>query len=1135
MDHTNDTVARLDELMAEIGWVRRLARALVRDPAVADDVAQDAWLLATQHPPSDARPLRPWLRRVVLNAVRMRHRAASRREAREAAIVPGDVPTPSDLVERIELQRAIADEVLALTEPYRSTVLLHFVEGLPSAEIARRLGVPDGTVRRRLKMAIDQLRERLRARGDGPKSGWLAALIPFAQRFDSSSTAPTTLGGITLKKGMVVVVLLIGLLFIGAVVWWRYSARRGEPGGTAIAEREAAHPAGGHDARPTASVPLWIAQVDVPGRRVAGQVRSLDGPVGGAIVRLALSSMPGVLEQIAELHSGPDGRFDFGVQPAATFSVSAEAPKLTPSSMVIAVADPGTKPDQIVLQLGACQSRLFGSVLDASGGGIAKARLLNAELGGGESEESGHYSLCLPDANSRIQVEADGYGTIAVPLRMFGAFRYDFVLVPEAILMGQVITERGTPVAGARVIATPHNVDRLHQVAPRWTTTDRDGRFRIVGLAPGIFQLRAFADGLATRVPRLVIARPATLPVELRLVLEPVAQVRGRVVMAGRPVSGARVAWNGTFSGATSFPGGTSFSQADGSFVLSGVPFGTAVLTAWPYEVSDPKSLAVTRAVVDDFALEVHALATLRGRVTRSGRSVAGAAVTSFRPVFRTTTDPSGAFVLEGLPPGDNRIHAVSLDLRAVGEDKLVTLAAGENQTLDIELEHGGRATGIVVDQDGGPVPNVYVHLVPMRGERGGESMTDEHGAFDCGGIPEGDYVAGVQPSAGPVRAFAPATGERLAVIHVPRDGVVTGIKLPIRHQRLAIRGKVVDDLGSELSDVHVQAFAGRDYGNMAPAGVMSDATGRFQIAGLTSGTYSVQAHAADGGEAELLGISAGADAVTIMVPRPGIIDGTLLGFSATPIVEIITETPDLTTGRYAFVDGSQFSAPSLPPGRYTVLAQAAAEVDGQAVDVRPGETTRVTLRSRGLGRIDGRIVEYGSSAPVTGMRCDSHLSIHGEMPSTSPPDQALQALTDATGHFSLVAPSGRIRVYCFPLIGRPLSITGTDVDVTRSGTVTVDLVVARDAGARHSNSGFMLWRTRLPITVSWIEPGGPAASSGLAIGDRVVAIDGASVQGMLPATATVVLGNYRPGTTVAVGIERGGMLQTIKIVMGDT
>lgn len=145
MDQAGEMAARLDELMDEIGWVRRLARALVKDAAVADDVAQDAWLLAMRHPPADARPLRPWLKRVVLNVARMRYRTAHRRDAREAATEPEGVPTPGELVERVELQRAVADEVLALTEPFRSTVLLHFVEG--SRALRLRAGSAYLTVR----------------------------------------------------------------------------------------------------------------------------------------------------------------------------------------------------------------------------------------------------------------------------------------------------------------------------------------------------------------------------------------------------------------------------------------------------------------------------------------------------------------------------------------------------------------------------------------------------------------------------------------------------------------------------------------------------------------------------------------------------------------------------------------------------------------------------------------------------------------------------------------------------------------------------------------------------------------------------------------------------------------------------
>jgi DNA-directed RNA polymerase specialized sigma24 family protein len=44
MAQASDAAVWLDDLLAEMAWVRRLARALVKEPAAADDVAQDAWL-----------------------------------------------------------------------------------------------------------------------------------------------------------------------------------------------------------------------------------------------------------------------------------------------------------------------------------------------------------------------------------------------------------------------------------------------------------------------------------------------------------------------------------------------------------------------------------------------------------------------------------------------------------------------------------------------------------------------------------------------------------------------------------------------------------------------------------------------------------------------------------------------------------------------------------------------------------------------------------------------------------------------------------------------------------------------------------------------------------------------------------
>lgn len=127
-------------------WVEAFARALVREDS--DDVAQDAWLAAIQHPPAPAASPRPWFAAVIRNLRRMRFRSASRRRAREDASATNDkVPTPAELTHRMEMQRRLASAVLALEEPQRSTIVLVFYEGLSPADVARHQGVPATTVR----------------------------------------------------------------------------------------------------------------------------------------------------------------------------------------------------------------------------------------------------------------------------------------------------------------------------------------------------------------------------------------------------------------------------------------------------------------------------------------------------------------------------------------------------------------------------------------------------------------------------------------------------------------------------------------------------------------------------------------------------------------------------------------------------------------------------------------------------------------------------------------------------------------------------------------------------------------------------------------------------------------------------
>ena len=172
--------ATIETLLEHAEWVRHLATHLVHDNR--DDAVQDSWLAALRSPPDADRPPRPWLARVLQNAARRRFRDDSGQRALEekAATLTDEVPTPEQIVDRAETHRLLVDLVLALDEPFRRVVLLRYFEGFSSAEIARAMEVPPGTVRWRLKEGIDRLRAALDAGHGGDRQAWSLLLAPFA-------------------------------------------------------------------------------------------------------------------------------------------------------------------------------------------------------------------------------------------------------------------------------------------------------------------------------------------------------------------------------------------------------------------------------------------------------------------------------------------------------------------------------------------------------------------------------------------------------------------------------------------------------------------------------------------------------------------------------------------------------------------------------------------------------------------------------------------------------------------------------------------------------------------------------------------------------------------------------------------
>ena len=176
----SDSRADIGPLLANAAWTRRLARALVQDADAADDIEQEVRVAGWRRPPSEGRPLRAWLARVVRNLAINHVQSNTRRRAREREAVilaETDVPSAEVLALKLEAQQRLVALVDALEPPFRETVLLHYFDGRSSVEIARAKGIPEGTVRWRLKTGLDCIRRALRLEDESKSHDRPASLL----------------------------------------------------------------------------------------------------------------------------------------------------------------------------------------------------------------------------------------------------------------------------------------------------------------------------------------------------------------------------------------------------------------------------------------------------------------------------------------------------------------------------------------------------------------------------------------------------------------------------------------------------------------------------------------------------------------------------------------------------------------------------------------------------------------------------------------------------------------------------------------------------------------------------------------------------------------------------------------------
>jgi RNA polymerase sigma-70 factor (ECF subfamily) len=210
----------------------RVARAILRDDADAEDALQDAYLDAYRHIGEfrgDAE-VSTWLTRIVINQGRMRLRKRKRdgivvrlggrpaaerdleRDPAEADVVDERTESPTGAVLRGELRRLLERRIDDLPVVFRTVFVMRDVDDMSVQETAECLCIPSATVRTRLFRARTLLREALARDLDAATldvfgfgrercDRIVAGVLPRVSRADAPPGFAGTLGPETASNG----------------------------------------------------------------------------------------------------------------------------------------------------------------------------------------------------------------------------------------------------------------------------------------------------------------------------------------------------------------------------------------------------------------------------------------------------------------------------------------------------------------------------------------------------------------------------------------------------------------------------------------------------------------------------------------------------------------------------------------------------------------------------------------------------------------------------------------------------------------------------------------------------------------------------------------------------------------------